>query len=79
MFFEDVLRRTLEANDYDVNHVMNITDVGHLTDDGNDGEDKMEKGAARENKTVWEVAEYYTEAFRNDMVGLNIKETNHVV
>ena len=83
--FEDILRRTLEANEYEVHHVMNITDVGHLTDDGNDGEDKMEKGAAREHKTVWEVAEYYTAAFQTDMERLNItppttwcKATDHI-
>ncbi len=83
--FEDILRRTLEYNKYDVNHVMNVTDVGHLTDDGNDGEDKMEKGAAREHKTVWELAEFYTQAFKDDIGSLNIrtpdtwcKATDHI-
>ncbi len=72
--FEDILRRTLEYNGYDVDHVMNITDVGHLTSDADTGEDKMEKGAKRENKSVWEVAEHYTEAFKEDITKLNIKE-----
>src|SRR3990167_2823027 len=54
--FEDILRRTLEYNDYEVKHVMNITDVGHLTSDADSGEDKMEQGAAREHKTVWDIA-----------------------
>jgi cysteinyl-tRNA synthetase len=64
--FEDVLRRTLEHAGYRVAHVMNVTDVGHLTDDADDGEDKMEKGARREGRTVWEVAEFYTQAFFTD-------------
>ncbi len=72
--FEDILRRTLELNGYDVKHVMNITDVGHLTDDADSGEDKMEKGAAREHKSVWEIAKYYTRAFRDDIRALNIQE-----
>lgn len=61
--FNDILRRTLEAQGWTVRHAMNITDVGHLTDDGDGGEDKMEKGAAREGKTPLEVAAHYTEAF----------------
>jgi cysteinyl-tRNA synthetase len=70
--FYDVLRRTLAELGYDVAHVMNITDVGHLTDDADSGEDKMEKGAAREGKSVWEVAEFYTDAFYADAKALNI-------
>lgn len=70
--FSDCLRRVLEASGYSVKHVMNITDVGHLVSDADDGEDKLEKGAAREGKTVWEVAEHYTEAFIHDMKRLNI-------
>lgn len=70
--FEDILRRVLAYNDYTVNHVMNITDVGHLTDDADSGEDKMEKGAAREHKSVWDVAAFYTEAFFQDTADLNI-------
>lgn len=72
--FEDVLRRTLEYAGYKVNHVMNITDVGHLTSDADTGEDKMEKGAKREKKTVWEIAAFYTQQFKNDIAALNIKE-----
>jgi len=71
-FFEDILKRVLLYNGYDVKHVMNITDVGHLVSDEDEGEDKMEKGSAREGKTVWEIAEYYTEAFKKDISLLNI-------
>ncbi len=71
--FEDVLRRVLELNGYTVDHVVNITDVGHLVSDADDGEDKMEKGAARTGKTAWEIAEIYTEAFFEDLKHLNIK------
>ena len=71
--FEDLLRRVLEWNGYVVTHVMNITDVGHLTSDADDGEDKMLKGALREHKTVWEIAEFYTQAFFDDLTKLNIK------
>ncbi len=72
--FEDVLKRPLKLAGYEVNHVMNVTDVGHLTDDASDGEDKMEKGAAREGKTVWEIAQFYWDAFRADLARLNIIE-----
>jgi len=71
-FFEDILKRVLLYNGYDVKHVMNITDVGHLVSDDDEGEDKMEKGSAREGKTVWEIAEFYTEAFKKDIALLNI-------
>ncbi|MBW2968263.1 cysteine--tRNA ligase [Candidatus Woesearchaeota archaeon] len=64
--FNDILRRVLELNGYSVSHVMNITDVGHLTSDADSGEDKMAKGAAREGKTVWEVAKFYEEEFFKD-------------
>ncbi len=74
--FNDTLRRTLEASDYDVKHVMNITDVGHLVSDADEGEDKLEKGAAREGKTVWEVAEHYTDAFKADMAAMNVLPPN---
>ncbi len=70
--FEDVLKRVLLANDYAVNHVINITDVGHLTDDGDDGEDKLEKAAAKDKKDVWELAKQYTDAFQADFKKLNI-------
>ena len=72
--FEDILRRVLEWNGYQVKHVMNITDVGHLTSDADEGEDKMVKGAKREKKTVWEIAEFYTKAFMADMKALNLLE-----
>lgn len=74
--FNDTLRRTLEANGLDVRHVMNITDVGHLVSDADEGEDKLEKGAKREGKTVWEVAEYYTTAFKQDMTAMNVLPPN---
>ena len=72
--FEDILKRVLIYNGYDVKHVMNITDVGHLTGDRDMGEDKLEAGARREGKTAWEISEYYTEAFKRDMQRLNIEE-----
>ena len=71
--FEDILKRTLEYNGYKVKHIINITDVGHLTSDSDTGEDKMEKGAKREKKSVWEIAEYYTKTFQEDIKKLNIK------
>lgn len=70
--FEDVLRRVLEFNGFEVRHVMNITDVGHLTSDADTGEDKMEVGAQRERKTVWEIADFYTRKFFEDAERLNI-------
>ncbi|MEO8514864.1 MAG: cysteine--tRNA ligase [Ignavibacteria bacterium] len=70
--FEDFLKRVLLYNEYDVTHIMNITDVGHLVSDGDEGEDKMEKGSARTGKTVWEIAEYYTQFFLDDAKALNI-------
>src|SRR3990167_1094399 len=70
----DLLKRTLKYNGYHVNHVMNITDVGHLTDDADQGEDKMEKGSRSEGKTAWEVAEFYTKSFQQDVADLNILE-----
>jgi len=71
-FFEDILKRVLLYNGYKVNHIMNITDVGHLISDEDEGEDKMEKGSAREGKSVWEIAEFFTEAFKKDISLLNI-------
>lgn len=71
-FFEDILKRVLLFNGYEVKHIMNITDVGHLVSDDDEGEDKMEKGSEREGKTVWEIAEFYTEAFKKDISLLNI-------
>ena len=72
--FEDVLKRVLAYNGYRVRHVMNITDVGHLTGDRDMGEDKMEKGAQREGKTAWDIAAFYTRAFQEDIRRLNIQE-----
>ena len=70
--FEDVLKRVLLYNGFQVKHVMNITDVGHLTGDRDMGEDKLEKGARREGKSAWEIAEFYTRAFKKDLAALNI-------
>ncbi len=70
---EDVLEKTLRYAGYDVKRVMNITDVGHLSSDADTGEDKMLKGAKRENKTVMEIAKFYTDAFFSDCAKLNIK------
>jgi len=72
--FEDLLRRVLKWNGFSVQHVMNITDVGHLTSDADTGEDKMEKGSRRTGKTAWEIAQLYTDAFLNDMRRLRIEE-----
>lgn len=72
--FEDILRRVLEFNGYRVQHVMNITDVGHLVSDADTGEDKMEKGSRRTGQTAWQIAEFYTQAFRTDLQRLNILE-----
>jgi cysteinyl-tRNA synthetase len=72
--FEDLLKRTILYNKIPVLHVMNITDVGHLTSDADTGEDKMEKGAKREGRTVWDIAEFYTKAFKEDIAKLNILE-----
>lgn len=70
---EDVLEKYLRYVGYDVKRVMNITDVGHLTSDGDSGDDKMLKGAKREHKTVMEIAKFYTDAFFDDCKKLNIK------
>ena len=70
---EDVLEKFLRWSGYDVHRVMNITDVGHLTSDADEGEDKMVKGAKREHKTVLEIAKFYTDAFFDDCRKLNIK------
>ena len=70
---EDVLEKFLRYAGYSVNRVMNITDVGHLTSDADEGEDKMLKGAKRENKTVMDIAKFYTDAFFSDCGKLNIK------
>lgn len=71
--FEDILRRVLERHGYEVKHVMNVTDVGHLTDDADEGEDKMLVGARERGMTVWEIAEHFTKAFFEDIKRLNIE------
>lgn len=81
----DILVRQLKHNGYEVNFVMNITDVGHLVSDEDTGEDKLEKSAKKEGKTAWEVAEFYTEAFLEDYKALHLtqpevlaKATDHI-
>lgn len=83
--FEDVLKRTLLSIGCKVKHVVNITDVGHLTSDADTGDDKMEKGAQREGKSVWEIADFYTGKFMENIHDLNIldadvwpKATEHI-
>ena len=83
--FVDLLKRTILFNGYKVKHVINITDVGHLVSDADEREDKMLKGAKREKKTVWQIAEFYTQAVKKDMEQLNIisptiwcKATDHI-
>lgn len=71
-FFEDILLRVLKYNGFEIKYVMNITDVGHLVSDGDEGEDKMEKSAKSLGKSVFEVTEYYTEVFKKDILQLNI-------
>lgn len=70
--FDDLLVRTLRNFGYEVKHVMNITDVGHLTDDADNGEDKVEKGAIREGKSAWEITKFFENAFLQDFERLNI-------
>ena len=74
--FEDILEKSLTYLGYKVDRVMNITDVGHLQSDGDVGEDKMLIGAKREGKTVYEIADFYTNAFFDDALKLNIKKPN---
>ena len=76
---EDILEKYLRFTGLDVKRVMNITDVGHLTSDGDTGDDKMLKGAKREHKTVMEIAKFYTDAFFSDCAKLNIKTPDVVV
>jgi len=83
--FADTLKRVLTYNGFDVMHVINITDVGHLTSDADEGEDKMEKGAKRDGVSVWDIAKRYTDAFMRDSRALNIiepkvwcKATDHI-
>ncbi len=83
--FEDILKRTLSWDGYKVKHVMNITDVGHLTGDGDEGEDKLKKRSRETGKSVWDIAAFYTDAFFHDEEALNIirpdvvcKATDHI-
>lgn len=69
---DDILKRALSVNGFKVKHVQNVTDVGHLVSDADDGEDKLEKGAKKQNKTVWEVADFFTNNFYESMDKLNI-------
>ena len=71
--FTDTLTRVMRWKGLEVTHVVNITDVGHLTSDADAGDDKMAVAAAREAKTIWDVAKFYTEAFMNDVAALNIR------
>ena len=74
--FEDILFRVLKKNGYEINFVMNITDVGHLTSDADTGEDKMEVGSKRTGMTAWEMADHYTQAFQSDLTALHINMPN---
>src|SRR3989344_120183 len=83
--FNDTLKRVLQYNGFKVTHIMNVTDVGHLTSDQDTGEDKMEKAAKKEHKTAKEISEYYLKVFQEDLKKLNIlfpdkwpKATEHI-
>lgn len=76
---DDILVRVLEFDGYKVNHVMNVTDVGHLVSDADTGEDKMEKGAEKYNLTVWDIAKKFEAQFFNSLDSLNIKRPNVVM
>ncbi len=75
--FADILGRVLTWKGYKLTHVINITDVGHLTDDGDAGEDKMEKMAAQQAQSIWDIAKHYTEAYWDDIKALNIRQPAH--
>lgn len=75
--FADLLGRTLSWKGYKLTHVINITDVGHLTDDGDAGEDKLEKAAAERAQSIWDIAKHYTEAYWDDIKALNIRQPAH--
>ncbi|MXP28774.1 cysteine--tRNA ligase [Porphyrobacter algicida] len=75
--FADVLGRTLSYKGYKLTHVINITDVGHLTDDADAGEDKLEKAAAEKAQSIWDIAKHYTEAYWADVKALNIRQPAH--
>ena len=75
--FADTLGRTLSYKGYKLTHVINITDVGHLTDDADAGEDKLEKAAAEKAQSIWDIARHYTEAYWADVKALNIRQPAH--
>lgn len=75
--FADTLGRTLSFKGYRLTHVINITDVGHLTDDADAGEDKLEKAAAEKAQSIWDIAKHYTEAYWADVKALNIRQPAH--
>ena len=75
--FSDILKRVLLYNDYKVKHVMNVTDVGHLTSDADDGEDKIEKAALKEGRTAQEIADYYLKFFQEDLEKINVLAPNY--
>jgi len=75
--FADILGRTLSHKGYKLTHVINITDVGHLTDDADAGEDKMEKMAAQQAQSIWDIAKHYTQAYWADIAALNIRQPAH--
>jgi cysteinyl-tRNA synthetase len=75
--FADTLGRTLSFKGYKLTHVINITDVGHLTDDADAGEDKLEKAAAEKAQSIWDIARHYTEAYWDDIKALNIRQPAH--
>lgn len=77
--FMDTLRKVLKYNGYNLNHTMNITDVGHLTSDADEGEDKMEKSAREKQMSVYEIAKIYTDYFLSDIDKLNIERPEHIV
>ena len=75
--FADILGRTLSWKGYDLTHIINITDVGHLTSDADEGEDKMERMAAKEGKSAWDIAKFYQEDFERDLARLNVQSKQH--
>jgi cysteinyl-tRNA synthetase len=77
--FDDTLKRILQSQGLTVNHVMNVTDVGHLVSDADEGQDKLEKGAQKTGKSVWDVANYYLEAFTHDMQQVNVLEPTQLI
>src|SRR4051794_10355968 len=72
--FADTLKRVLRWKGYEVRHVINITDVGHLTSDADEGDDKLEAAARREQRNIWEIAEHYTRAFFDDLAALRVED-----